>query len=665
MKGRKRRAIGCLLLSFALGACGKTTATTAPVAASVEPQPTPARLEDDFYYYVNADTLANAEFPYGESTCAGAFDNHPVDEERKAIVREVVAGDGYEAGTEEDLIRRACELYAAYDFENTPVPAELEALFQQIDAIGSLEEFMDMDAMLWMDYGVPSILNLDGDIDTDGSGNIIPAFVPYDAILDTHFDDAEDNARAFNDLKNQGTAMLRALGHDTETADQWGKEFGRIGSEVYYGTDLEAMHSERKEAYYKVYTRAQVDAFLTAVDLDRYLTACGIDPNRADRFGVTDPGQLAALNGILTEENLNALKTWKITALAGVYTRFVAYSYQELEEYIVNDYSSDEDIVLNEILWEYPAELEPLYVERYYTEEIDAAVRAMFEEIRGGYRELISEADWLSEETRAGLLRKLENIVCITGSNVTRHDPADYLEVSGEDYFTFYVSYHRVALRKRLQQLFRPMDRNVPFQSMTEMNAWYLSTTNSIQVNAAIMRAPFYDPKADHAANLGGLGHTIAHEIGHAFDSNNILYDENGQYDPAWIGAGDLEKLNARNEEAVRYFAENFTVYGVYHVDGQRTLGENYADLSGMECLMTLADTPEERRAVFENYARTWCEKSTVGRFLALLRRDTHAPYVIRANAILSTTDAFYEVYEIKEGDGMYIAPENRISRWH
>ena len=126
-----------------------------------------------------------------------------------------------------------------------------------------------------------------------------------------------------------------------------------------------------------------------------------------------------------------------------------------------------------------------------------------------------------------------------------------------------------------------------------------------------------------------------------------------------------MKQLQERNEKASEYFEQNFTVFGIYHVDGDKTLAENYADLGSLECITALAGNDEELMRIFENYARIWCEKKTDTAIIDHLAYDVHSPEVLRVNAILSTLDAFYGLYGVQDGDGMYIAPEERISRWH
>ena len=125
----------------------------------------PARAQDDFFRYVNEETLANAEFEYGAMAAGGSFDSKLVENEVKDIIREIAAGSGYEPGTEEYVIKKAYDLYSSYDFENSEVPKELDDLFHEIDAISSMDEFFEMDARLQRDYGVGNILHLT--VDTD------------------------------------------------------------------------------------------------------------------------------------------------------------------------------------------------------------------------------------------------------------------------------------------------------------------------------------------------------------------------------------------------------------------------------------------------------------------------------------------------------------------
>ena len=106
-------------------------------------------------------------------------------------------------------------------------------------------------------------------------------------------------------------------------------------------------------------------------------------------------------------------------------------------------------------------------------------------------------------------------------------------------------------------------------------------------------------------------------------------------------------------------------IFGIYHIDGEQTLGENYADLGGLEAIAGIPETDEQRQIMFESYARSWCALIVDEVLIGQIANDVHSPSWIRVNAMLSTLEVFCETYDVQEGDGMYIAPENRISRWY
>lgn len=663
-----RKKIGIMLcISMAVGmlsGCGVSMELPEEQESEVIELP-PARAQDDFYRYINEEALADAEFEYGAMAAGGSFNSDLTENRVKDIIREVAAGSGYDPGSEEAIIKAAYDLFAAYDFENSPVPAELDALLHEIDEAGSVEEFLEVDAKLQREYGVGNVFNVSVGDNYLASGEKILVFNQYTGVVDVVFEDLEDSYRSLNSLKEYGSAAMQAMGHDVEYSDNAGTGFGYIALDLFNKTDMDVVKAAMPYTYYTVYTADQIKELLPGIDIEGYLTKLGIDRKYFDKFGIYDPEQLRFLGEILTEERLDALKAWDMVNLINKYRRFIVYGYDALEKYTTIDYSSDEDRIIDEIYSVFSSETDPIYVEKYYTEEMDNALIEMCDDIKEGYRHLISDADWLSEETRAGLLEKLENIVYVTGADVERHDNSEYKNITGKDYFELYLSYTRQAIKENFESLDEEFDRESVMMEMQVLNACYNPSYNNINITVAIMLDPFFDLNADYYTNLGGLGMVVAHEMGHAFDSNCILFDENGMYDPSWISAEDYEKLISRNEEAVRYFEDNFTIFGVYHVDGEQTLGENYADLGAMECISSLASNDEERKLLFTSFARIWSEKRVDSALIDQIDSDEHSPAIIRVNAILSTLDVFYETYDVTEGDGMYIAPEDRISRWH
>ena len=645
--------------------CGAVTLPDTTESEETVAELGPASPKDDYFRYINEDRLKNAEFEYGAQTVEMAFDQEMIDDQIETIIDDVVAGSGYAAGSEEDIIKRGYDLYSAYDFENEDMPADLKALIEEIDSVSTIDELMEIDAKLVSTYGVGGLIMVSPEVDPYDPQRRVMTFTQIAGIMNTSFTDMRDNVYAADYIKTDAEVILSTRGYDKDTASQYGLELASVARDIYGKTDLEMAEDPMGFKYSKIYTKDQIKAIFTNIDIDKYLTDLGYDASKINEFCLTDEDQLRAINDVLVDKNVNALKTSALGDLYSAYRRYIAPQYPQLASFVGKDYSSDHDKAIAEISAAFSDETDPLYVERFYTAETDKALRDMCDDIRGGYREIISNASWLSQATRDELLRKLENIVYVTGTDLKRHDNAKYKDLNADNYYDFYLAYKRIAMHDTVKSLNEPVSRTDIFMPMQMFNACYDPSFNNITITVAITNAPFFDANANYYTNLGGLGMVIAHEMGHAFDSNCILFNSKGEYDPSWINQEDMDTLLERNEQAVRYFEDNFIVFGIYHVDGEQTLGENYADLGAMECITSLTKTQEDREKLFENYATIWCELGTDESIINQIAYDPHSPALVRVNAILSTTEAFYETYDVQEGDGMYIAPENRISRWY
>ena len=625
----------------------------------------PVRPQDDFYRYVNGDTLADAEFAYGHVTAADALSDDEVVEAVEQMITEVAEGSGYSAGTEEYIIQNLYNLYIDYDFENAGVPEELDQLFHEINDAESVEDFLLLDAAVSSEYDVPNTLNLVVGINLHGQYDAVLTFGLITEVLGADLPELAESYSPLDTIRDNASNYLQAIGYDEEEADAIGTDLAYSALDLYNAVPSEQYDDDNSDQFFQIYSVDQIDEILTNVDLDAYITAMGIDTVYADEYALYSPDQLQAVNDMLTEDNLPALKAWTIGRLMKEYGIFVNYGYDALHEYSSVSYNTPEEDACSAILKNFGVFLDPLYVERFYSEENDEALRDMCEDIREQYRLLITQADWLTEETRNGLLDKLDNMLVVTGMDVQRLDTSLTRSLDYTDYFTLFKSLKSLVRGVINQQLTGPVDRKTIEMRMYEVNACYIPNLNTITITVASAIDPIFDVNGDYYANLGSLGATIGHEMGHAFDSNCILYDSNGVYNPSWLAPEDMDALEQRNEQAVRYFEDNFVVFGIYHIDGEQTLGENYADLGGLESIAGIPETDEQRQIMFESYARSWCAMLVDETLISQIAYDVHSPYWIRVNAMLSTLEAFYETYDVQEGDGMYIAPENRISRWY
>jgi putative endopeptidase len=195
------------------------------------------------------------------------------------------------------------------------------------------------------------------------------------------------------------------------------------------------------------------------------------------------------------------------------------------------------------------------------------------------------------------------------------------------------------------------------------VNAYYSPNNNSINFPAAILVSPFYSNNQSAAANLGAIGAVIGHEISHAFDSNGSLYDEIGNFKNWWTDE-DRAKFNELTKAMVNLF--DGIQYEGGNINGSLTLGENIADAGGISVALEAAKAIPDVSLpdFFKQWATIWRLKIRPEYALRLLTEDVHSPGKLRVNVQFSNHDVFYDVYEIKETDEMYLAPEKRVKIW-
>ena len=222
------------------------------------------------------------------------------------------------------------------------------------------------------------------------------------------------------------------------------------------------------------------------------------------------------------------------------------------------------------------------------------------------------------------------------------------------------ISIKSAAVRAALSKIDETPEPTDWYMLPQTVNALCRPQSNSITIPMAMFTAPYFDVNADYYTNLGGLGSVIAHEIGHDFDAEGILYDEYGNYRPERKGS---ERTKLLSDEVSSYFGSR-QIMGTFSIDGERTMGENAADLGGMQVIASMTDDKEELKRIFESYANIWATLSFDTDVAEHIADDVHSPAEIRVNAVLSSVDKFYEVYGITETDGMYLSTEKRVRVW-
>ncbi|MCU1433247.1 MAG: Neprilysin [Actinotalea sp.] len=319
-----------------------------------------------------------------------------------------------------------------------------------------------------------------------------------------------------------------------------------------------------------------------------------------------------------------------------------------------------------------------VYVERHFPAEHKARMVGLVDNLVAAYRESITGLEWMGEETRAKALAKLEAFTPKIGYP-DRWKSYEGLELAPDDLVGNVRRANAYEQDRELRKIGRPVDRDEWFMTPQTVNAYYNPGMNEIVFPAAILQPPFFDPAAEDAVNYGGIGAVIGHEIGHGFDDQGSKYDGNGRLEDWWTAQdrAEFEKRTAALVDQYSAFSPA-QLGGSHHVNGALTVGENIGDLGGLSIGLkayrialggSLADAPEVDgftgvQRVLLGWAQVWQSKGRDEEVVRRLATDPHSPNEFRCNGVLRNVDEYYEAYDVRPGDALYLEPSARVRIW-
>jgi putative endopeptidase len=281
----------------------------------------------------------------------------------------------------------------------------------------------------------------------------------------------------------------------------------------------------------------------------------------------------------------------------------------------------------------------------------------------------------MSAETKQKALLKLDKMSRKLGYPDKWKDISG-LTIGSDSYVENYVNAHAFEFDRQIAKIGRPVDRTEWYMSPQSVNACYAPNMNETLFPAAILQPPFFDPNADLAANYGGIGTVIGHELTHGFDDQGAIFDLNGNLENWWTKE-DKDRFDAQTARLAKHY-DGYEVVPGLHVNGKLTLGENIADLGGLVIAydalqLALADAPAEnvpvdglspRERFFLSYAMTERGSIREEALRTQVQTDPHSPSVCRVNGPLSEMGEFYEAYHVKEGDGLWRSFDDCVKIW-
>ena len=309
-----------------------------------------------------------------------------------------------------------------------------------------------------------------------------------------------------------------------------------------------------------------------------------------------------------------------------------------------------------------PDDVARLRCEYYYDPDVTQDTMKITNDLMNAYREHFKNTELFDDETEAAAEKKLDNMLISVG---WRDDDSPEI-LSRAEGGTYLINTCRIGANQLRSMIRMCSDktylRQLFFVDFDDANACYSAFANSITINAGILGGAFYDPDASYAQKLGSIGMVIGHEIGHAFDDNGALYDENG-VEANWWSEASAAAFEEIKDRFLTYYSRYEAMPGILQ-DAEVSIGENMADFSSMLIITDyFAGDPDAQRAALEAFASLWAEVLPYDLKYYYLT-DEHPANQLRVNAIVSSLDCFYELYDIGEDDPMYVAPEDRLRLW-
>ena len=683
----KRSLSSALTLSLIAGVCQAsgaakpargTLALGSGIAVQyIEPA---VRVQDDFFTHLNGKWLKTTEIPADKASW-GAFaklhdDTQP---QLRAIIEGAAKSARKAAGSD---AQRIGDFYASYMNEKKVNGLGLAPLTAELARIAAIEDKAGLPAMM-------------------AHLGRLGVAVPYDFGI---HQDAKDSTKYVADigqgglglpdrdyyLKNDDAKLAATLAkyqvHIENMLTLAGAKAAADDAKAIVGfeTDLAQVQWTKVENRDPVKTYNKVELAKMAelapgFDWNSYLDSAGISA-KADYVIVSQPSYLKGF-AVLSEKT--SLATWKAylqMRLISAYANFLSKPF--VDERFAFYGTTLSGVTQMQPRWKRAVgaveasigeSLGKLYVQQHFPAERKARMEAMVKNLLAAYKQSIDTLDWMSPATKQEAQAKLAKFTPKIGYP-NRWKDYSALKVSRDDLVGNVMRSRAVESNRELNKLGTPIDREEWGMTPQTVNAYYNPEMNEIVFPASILQPPFFDAKADDAVNYGAIGAVIGHEISHGFDDQGAQYDGDGNLRD-WWSAADHTNFAAKTQMLVKQYSSYSPLPG-YYVNGELTLGENIADNSGVaiaykayqlslngKTAPVISGLTGDQR-FFMGFGQVWRMKMREPQQIVQIKTDPHSPGQFRANGTMRNQPAFYEAFDVKPGDKMYLAPKDRVIIW-
>jgi predicted metalloendopeptidase len=680
-----------------LAACGKTDTPAPADTAQVEPLAADnesvvaktksgialdhidqaTRPQDDFFQYANGAWLDKTEIPPDEVRYGSWTEVRERNEARlKAILEEAAAADA-EPGSDQQKIG---DFYTSYMDESRADEQGIEALRDELGIIDSAESIDDLTRIFGRNLSLQLGVPFDYYVDRDQGDTTRSLFYLFQAGLglpdrDYYFKEEEKFEEIRAGYVAYADRVLGLAGHEgsAEAAAGILALETRI-AEIHW----DQVRARDRSARYNLTAVADLPGMAPGLNWDVFLAAAALDGEEEIVVGM--PSFVTGFAAMVPEVPLEDWKTYlKFHLIDG-------FGYQLSQPFFDARFQFRGRVLRDQQeprqRWEYALNganrllqdaVGQIYLERYFPPEAGGRMNTMVENLRKAFGESIDALDWMQPETKAEAHKKLAALKVYVGY-ADQWREYSRVDISADDLMGNMIRGTRETYDDDIRKLGKPPLDGEFSRGTQEVNASIRPTTNEMFFYAGILQPPFFDLEADDAYNYGAIGAAIGHEMLHAFDNQGRKFDEKGELRDWWT-AQDAEEYERRAQVMIDQYSEFEPVEGL-HINGELTLGENIGDhagltmafrayqlsLDGKEAPVIDGFTGEQR--FFMGYASDWRIKAREGFVREQILSDPHSPAPYRVRGVVSNMPEFYQAFDVKEGDGHWRAPEDRVKIW-
>ncbi len=635
------------------------------------------RPGDDFFKYVNGKWYDSVQIPASQAGVGVyMFMNYPQRMRLQGIL-DSISKSKNEAGS---IAQKVGDFYAS-GMDTVTIDKRgytpIKPLLAKIDAINDLPSLMNFVANE-VKVNNSSIIGFGVSPDEKNSSMNIAQIYQTGIGLpdrDYYFKSDSSTVAIQKSYKKYLATLFQQIGSDAKEAEK--------NANLVYDIDkqLAVSHKTKVElrdvqANYNKLAVADLAKRNPNIDWNTFLNNLGA---KTDSINVGQPAYYDALNKLLKTIPIN---NWKIYLKANSLERYAddlskpfadaSFEYtkvlsgQAVQKTRGEKMANVLDTYLGDALGE-------LYVKKYFSEDAKKRMLTLVNNLQKAYAKRIDKLEWMSQITKQKAKEKLAAMTKKIGYPDKWRDYSN-VNVARNTYFENMVSASKDAYQFQLAKLGKPVDKSEWFTTVPTVTAYNNPTANEIVFPAGILQPPYFDNNADDALNYGGIGMVIGHEITHTFDDQGAQYDKDGNLKNWWTKE-DYAQFKSRIQQVINLYS-TYTVLGDLHINGAMTVGENTADIAGLAVAYdafkmteqgkgnTKIDgyTPDQR--FFISLAKIWRVKMK-DEFLRLwINNNPHSPPNWRVNGPLMNTTPFYDAFNLKPGDKMFLPKKDRITIW-